>query len=362
MAGFNDLATKNPLLAKEWHPAKNGALTPQEIGSGSAKKVWWQCDQGHEWQASVVTRSRGTGCPYCHNRKVLKGFNDLATVHPELAKEWHPTKNGLLLPEGILAAGVQRIHWQCKKGHEWEATVVSRANGTGCPVCSGKKVVTGVNDLATFSPRLAKQWHPTKNGTLIPQAVLIGSTKSVWWRCEKGHEWKARVRDRLKNTSHSDCRFCMNREVLIGFNDLATTHPELAKEWHPTKNGTLTSRDVMAGGKRKVWWLGKCGHEWEGFLTNRTQKKAGCPYCSNRKVLAGFNDLETTHPELSKEWHPTLNDGLTPQQVIRGSLRKVWWECRNGHVWKAGIVYRAGDLAGKRLGTGCPVCAKTRIG
>ena len=362
LPGFNDLASQLPHLAKEWHPTLNGELTPEHIGSGSGKKVWWQCEKGHEWETTIASRKNGSGCPYCQNRKLLTGFNDLATRFPQLANEWHPTKNEGVFPQNVLATGVYRAWWQCEKGHEWEATIVSRANGTGCPYCSGKKVGVGFNDLATIYPDLAAQWHPKKNGALTPEQVLFSSTKLIWWQCEKGHEWQAKVRDRLKDPHPSDCRFCKNREVWSGFNDLATLYPELAKEWHPTKNGMLMAQTVLAGSRQKVWWKGSCGHEWEASLVNRTQKQTKCPYCTNKKVLKGFNDLVTTHPELASEWHPTLNGELTPEQVVRGTLKKVWWRCRNEHVWQARVAHRAGDLVGKRLGTGCPVCAKKRIG
>lgn len=78
----------------------------------------------------------------------------------------------------------------------------------------------------------------------------------------------------------------------------------------------------------------------------------GCPYCTNKKVLAGFNDLATVEPRIAAEWHPTLNGSLTPEMVTAGSRKKVWWECPLGHVWKAAIYSRTGKKK-----CGCPVCA-----
>lgn len=358
LLGFNDLASQCPTLAKEWHPHKNHPLIPEEVGVGSGKKVWWKGTCEHEWMATIASRHRGAGCPYCQNRKLLTGFNDLATQYPDLAREWHPTLNEGRLPRDVLAKGTYRAWWRCPYHHEWNATVVSRANGTGCPYCSGKRVKKGINDLASTHPTLAEQWHPTKNDHLSPDQVFCRSSKLIWWRCEYGHEWQAKVRDRLKESSHSDCRFCMNREVWTGFNDLKTLHPEIAKEWHPTKNHPLIPERVLAGSTQKVWWKGKCGHEWQATLVNRTAKATQCPYCTNKKVLQGFNDLATTHPHLAKEWHPELNGDLTPEQVVRGTLKKVWWICRNGHVWKTSVAYRTGGVNGKRLGTNCPICTK----
>ena len=108
-------------------------------------------------------------------------------------------------------------------------------------------------------------------------------------------------------------------------NSLGKTYPELASEWHPTMNGKLTPEDITFGSGKKVWWLGKCGHEWEARINNRVYKSQDCPYCAGRKVLVGFNDLCTTHPELAKEWHPTKNGDLLPQEVTAASKKNIWW-------------------------------------
>lgn len=89
----NGLAKRNPALAKQWYETKNGKLNPFDITFGSGKKVWWQCEKGHEWETSPVYRNKGTGCPYCSNKKVCID-NCLATLNPEIAEEWASTKNG----------------------------------------------------------------------------------------------------------------------------------------------------------------------------------------------------------------------------------------------------------------------------
>ena len=104
--------------------------------------------------------------------------------------------------------------------------------------------------------------------------------------------------------------------------------------------------------KRKVWWRCPQGHAYPASVGDRTAKHSGCPYCAGKKVLAGFNDLATTHPQLAGQWHPDLNTPLTPQMVAAGSHKQVWWICPEGHVWKASVYSRAG-----RQQRGCPVCA-----
>ena len=103
--------------------------------SNSGKKVWWKCEKGHEWQARISHRNKGIGCPYCSGKKVLQGYNDLATINPELAKEWNCEKNGNLKPEDFTANSGKKVWWKCEKGHEWKATIANRNRGRGCPIC-----------------------------------------------------------------------------------------------------------------------------------------------------------------------------------------------------------------------------------
>jgi len=240
----------------------------------------------------------------------------------------------------------------CKQGHEWQAEVRCRTlYGNGCPFCANRAVLPGFNDLATLYPELAAEWHPTKNGALTPEQVLAGSEKRVWWQCGRGHAWQTSVSTRTR--ANCRCPVCAGRTVLAGENDLATLSPELAAEWHPTLNGALTPDMVTAGSNKRVWWQCRLGHVWRAVVARRSMDGSGCPYCTNRKVLAGFNDLTTVHPELVKQWHPTLNGDLTPDMVTPGTRKRAWWICPEGHVWNCAISSRT---AGRRP-SGCPVCA-----
>ena len=143
--------------------------------------------------AVIHSRANGRKCPICTNTKVLNGFNDLATTHPQLTKEWHPTKNEKLLPSHVLAGTHKKVWWLCEKGHEWQAEIKSRSIGIGCPICANKKILQGFNDLTTTHPHLLKEWHPTKNIDILPTQISAGSNKKVWWLCEKGHEWQTPI-------------------------------------------------------------------------------------------------------------------------------------------------------------------------
>ena len=275
----NNLSTCYPDLAAEWHPTKNSDLFPQDVTIKSGKKVWWVCKHGHEWQATVYNRTGvKSGCPFCSGRRAIPGVNDLSTVNPELAAQWHPTKNGDLTPQDVTPGARKKVWWLGGCGHEWQTCVNSRNHGHGCPICSGMKTLAGFNDLATIKPELAAQWHPTKNGDLTPQDVTPGSQRKAWWLGDCGHEWQAEISSRVYGAG---CPFCAGVKTLAGFNDLATLNPELAAEWHPTKNEDLIPQDVTVGSQKKVWWLCSCGHEWETKVIFRSRGR-GCPRCAKK--------------------------------------------------------------------------------
>lgn len=340
-----------PGLLSQWDSEKNGSISPHDVSYGSHKKIWWRCGEGHQWETAVYIRTgAGSGCPYCAGKKLLPDARTLATEYPQLAKEWHPAKNHGLSPTEVTPATHRKVWWVCDKGHEWQAQVNARARGTGCPICANRKVSAGENDLAAIYPDIAAQWHPEKNAPLSPRDVVPGSHAKVWWKCEYGHEWQAAVLSRTGNGN--GCPVCAGKQILPGENDLASAFPQVAAQWHPTRNGTLTPRDVPPYSNRRVWWVCELGHEYAAVTAQRTTGASDCPYCTGRKVLPGFNDLETKEPRIAAQWHPTLNETLTPRMVTTGSRKKVWWQCGEGHVWKAVVYSRAGTQK-----SGCPVCA-----
>jgi len=343
--GVYSLAVECPELIPDWHPTKNGDLTPDTITPASGRKVWWQCQYGHEWQATVANRSRQrSGCPYCAGNVAVPGKNDLATVRPDLAAGWHPTKNGDLTPNLIARSSDRKVWWQCTKGHEWRASAANRYRGAGCPYCAGRRVLAGSNDLASHFPDLAAEWHPTKNGDLTPEGVSRSSGRVVWWQCAKGHEWRAAVNNRIRGRG---CPYCSGYFAWAGDNDLATVRPDLAAQWHPTKNGDLTAQGVTRQANRKVWWQCAKGHEWLALVSSRDAGN-GCPYCAGHRAWPGESDLATLRPDIAREWHPTKNGDLTPQDVTAPAATRVWWQCPAGHEWRA-VVYN-------RLKAGCPRC------
>jgi len=279
-------------LLEQWDYEKN-EISPDSVGYASHRKVWWRCDKGHSWLSEINPRVKGSGCPACANRVVIPGENDLATTHPEIAAQWHPTKNGAMTPQMVSRGGCKKVWWLCDKGHEWMAPIRSRTNGFDCPVCAGKTVISGENDLAYAYPIIAAQWHPTKNGTLRPDGVTPFSNRVVWWLCDKGHEYKSPIN--VRTGDGHGCPYCAGRKVLAGFNDLATIHPKIAAQWHPTMNGSLTPEMVTAGSNKKIWWICDEGHIWDAVIFSRTgPRKHGCPLCAgnvSQKRLERYNKI-----------------------------------------------------------------------
>lgn len=374
------LASEYPHIAREWHTVRNGKLRPQDVSPKSGQKVWWICGKGHEWQAVIYHRTYNkSGCPYCARKKVIVGVNDLETTNPELISEWHPIKNGQLTPRDVMAGSDKRIWWVCSQGHEYEALIKSRAKmKSGCPYCSGRKAIVGVNDLATTNSELISEWYSIKNGNITPRDVKAGSNKVVWWRCckcgytwqtpivyrairgqgcpncspsnkrslqevatdstdviswkcDKGYEWNTSATNRAK------CPVCIQSKKRVIGRSLQEVCSDLAIEWDYEKNGSLTPKDVLPKSGKKVWWKCTKGHVWQATIYSRTAGN-GCPLCSGRKAIKGKNDLLTLRPDIAKLWHPSRNADLTAEQVTTGSGKKVWWQGKCGHEWLEKVI------------------------
>ena len=204
LPGFNDLQTLFPDIAAEWDMQKNNSLRPQNVTKGSGKKVWWICPKGHSYDMPIIGRVEGQKCPYCNNRRVLFGFNDLETLNPAISQTWHPILNNGLTPKEVTPGSKKQVWWKCEKGHEWSESVVQRCRSKGCPVCQNRRIIKGINDLATLRPELKMEWDNEKN-VRSPEEYSCGSRAVVLWKCKKGHRWKAAISDRNRGNSCPKC-------------------------------------------------------------------------------------------------------------------------------------------------------------
>lgn len=333
--GTQPLCVTHPEIAKEaigWDPS--------QFTGGSDRKLEWNCPKGHTYFARINSRTlRGNGCVFCSGHKVLKGFNDFASTHKDSdlltqIDGWDPTS--------VSSGSGKKFKWKCSLGHIAEATIGARLRSKGCPICINRQILIGFNDLETTDPLLAEEAYEWD-----PKALTRGSEKKVKWKCSLNHIWETSPNNRTSNNStkpYSKCPVCTNRQLLPGFNDLATTHPEVAREaygWDPSK--------VFAGLNQKRKWKCSRGHIFETIVNSRTTKdrNVGCYYCANQKVLKGFNDLATTHPDLAKEAY-----GWDPSTILAGTIKKYTWKCQEGHIYSAQPNNRS------YMQSGCQVCAK----
>ena len=270
----NSLKFKNSTLAKEWNYEKNNGLLPEKISPNSSLLVWWKCNCcSYEWQDTPHERNRATlGCVKCRS---------LGVKNPNLSKEWHATKNGKLTPFDVTGSSNKKVWWLCSFGSEYEMSIDERRRLKGCPCHSYNPIkINEVNSLFVVNPKLSKEWHPTKNGEKTPHNVFSSSrTERAWWVCfkNKEHVWEAMIATR--HHSNQGCPYCDGKKVSKE-NSLEYTNPDIAKQWHSTKNENITPNDVTRSSGKKVWWQCKnCNYEWQGFINNRTRTTGSCPNC-----------------------------------------------------------------------------------
>ena len=331
----NCITKTNPELLPEWDYEKNKklGLTPDNVSRGTAEYIWWVCDKGHSYKATLSNRiNGGTGCPYCSTppRKILVGFNDLATTNPELVKRWDYKKNKIKPTE--VTRFSNRIVWLiCEKGHSYNGSLLNVGKSScGCPYCSGHRVLTGFNDLATTHPNLLDEWDYERN-IIKPTEVSKGHETKVYWKCAKGHSYIASPN--AKTSKKIQCPYCSGQRVLAGFNDIATTNPEILDEWDYERN-TVFPTEISKGSGKKIWLKCKKSHSYETTLPSRLSGHK-CNYCSNNRVLKGFNDIATTDPYVLKVW----DDGnYSPYELSRKSGKIINCKCPScKHKWETRI-------------------------
>lgn len=212
------------------------------------------------------------------------------------------------------------------------------------------RVYPGKNDLQSTDPALAAEFHPTRNHPFTPETVTRSSANIVWWLGTCGHEWYASLNRR---SNGQGCLICSdkNKQIMPGINDFASQNPELMSEWNWKRN-TLDPTMVSSNySMQLIWWIGSCDHEWDMSLQHRRQG-VGCPYCSNYRVLVGFNDFASVNPHLVSQW--SRNNKLSPTEVASGSTKSIEWICSKGHIWKTSPAARSSGL-------GCAVCSRKRF-
>ncbi|MBR7091688.1 MAG: zinc-ribbon domain-containing protein [Clostridia bacterium] len=407
----NNLAVNCPDIAKEWHPIKNGDKKPEDFAVHSNKKVWWLCGFcGNEWETTITHRTAGEGCPACSKAStsrpeqivffyVAQAFPDAVNRYREKYEfdiyipsirtaieydgyVYHRSSKSLykdnVKDRYCLDNGIRMIRFRAPQLTDTENAVRITCEdyhlsegiralfdilACACPdvdidrdritILEHFRQVRIENSIAQRFPDIAREWYAEKNGRVLPTAVPAMSNVKFWWKCHVcGYVWQDTPNHRCGRSSN--CPFCIGKAVVAGKNDLATRYPALAAEWDYERNQPLLPSQVAVQSNKRVWW--KCSehnHTWIASISERTRKgrNTNCPYCGNKKVLPGFNDLATTHPEFAAEWSD--KNTCSPTQVTKGSSKLIWWKCRLcGHEWQA-VVY-------SRKNCNCPLCNKKK--
>lgn len=332
-------------IASEWDFDKN-QIDIREVRADSTYMASWKCEKGHEWKAKVVSRiKRNSSCQFCIGRRAITGENDVATLYPYLAEEFHPTKNGNVRLDALKESSGKKVWWICKHGHEWEAVINTRTKrGYKCPVCSGQKIIPGINDFLTIYPEFAKEVHPDTFKAVDLGRIGGKSTKAIKWICKEGHSYETSI---AKRTVRGDgCPVCAGRYALRGENDIKTLLPELEKYWDYENNNDMSM--YKPGSTIKANWRCEKGHNWINKISNQVRNNE-CPYCSGKLLVKGVNDLQSVYPDLAEEWDEVLNEKKA-DAVKYSAHTKGYWKCKYGHIWKAEMFNRV-------RGKGCPYCS-----
>lgn len=254
----------------------DNTLDPTKTPIGSHKIALWNCENSHTFESAVRNRINGTQCPYCSGKKKIAGINDLKTLYPNIYSELS-SNNTADLTE-IAPQSNKQLLWICSRGHEYLMAPNQRiCSGSGCPFCANRRILVGFNDLASTHKELLNDWDFKKNSRK-PNEVFTGSREKYWWLCDLGHSY---AMSGGKRAIGQGCPYCNKGTLLVGFNDLLTKFPEVAKEWDMEKN-EISPNQIIAGSGFKACWICNSGHSWQASLSNRTHKGSGCPDCSKR--------------------------------------------------------------------------------
>ena len=319
------MATVNPNLTKEWNYTLNEDLSPCEVLPNSDKKVWWKCSKNHIWQASIASRTRGTGCPTCNSER--------RTSFPEYALMYYLKK-----------CGYDIIHTYQGYGYELDIYIPSKRGAIEYDGIFWHKNRTKKD--------MEKNLKCKQNGITLYQireGLPSLSDSSIDYIVQKNQKNLTKIIQELLNAiTGITIDINLDRDFIAIENlrvftekeeSLLFTNSELANQWSHERNGSLKPEHFTSNSGRKVWWRCHSGHKWQATIHNRN-KGSDCPYCANQKILPGYNDLSSQSPILANEWDKELNGTLSIKHVGVNSHKQVYWVCNKGHKWKATIKDR----------------------
>lgn len=348
-------------LLEEWDYNKNVNISPTTVGYGSGVKAWWICRTcSYEWDAAIYARSSGGGCPACAGQKVFKGHNDFETWcknnnRVDLLCEWDYTKNKNIKPNDVMHGTNKKYWWKCKYGHSWQANITNRTSlGRGCPNC---KPQTSFPEQATLY--YVKQFFPDTinryTGFQFELDIYIPSLQiAIEYDGVAFHDSKTDVETK-KNMACNEHGIKLIRVREEGLCEYDNCICIMRVDRHDSIDLDNSIQQVL-------------NHIGISNADINTQRD-NIFILEQYKSLQLENSIANKFPEIAKEWHPTLNGNLKPENVSYGSNIKVWWLCENGHEYKMSLKSRsrgcichtcAKEITRKKLNTKC-MCVETGI-
>ena len=351
----------HPELCRQWHPTKN-VLNPSDVTAGSGKKVWWYLPYYDsktkktfyfEWQATVWARSNGSGCPYLTHGALWTGFNDIGTLRPDLTLEWDNHKNGNLTPRDVVCGSNKSVWWKCKKGHSWKAKISNRCIlNRGCPHCSREIKTSFPEQVVYYYINRAFQDAQSGCRNVIDMELDI-YIPSIRVAIEyDGYAWHKDIqRDLRKNNKCQEMNIRMIRIREDGC-------PEMSSDDFCTIFKTISNNNYAlsdAIGQIAAYLNVEIDVDIERDIAEIQ---------SLVEYMQKENSISKLFPRVAKEWHPTKNGNLKPENISAQSSRVMWWylpyddPVSGLHFdweWKAAINDRTYG------GDGCPYLSGAKI-
>ena len=347
-----------------WHPTKNGDLTPDNVGVRSEKIAWFRCpnDPSHDHQARVKNKTLVAdrcdgrwGCPLCSGYYLGSPRDSLASKQPEIAKDWHPTKNGNLTPQNIRPSSNQKVWWHCERGHVYELEPNQRVNAKrGCPDCSrygygSSQELRIYCELKSLFPDTCfrQKIQGKEIDVFVPSIKLGVEYDSAFYHRDKDNEDQAK-NSLMESLGLNVIRVRERPLDQISSLDVITPTRQLSKK---DMNRLLESVAAVCAMDENLL----ASYLSENDFINNENFASYISY-SDRPIPE--NSLAEKFPEIAAQWDYEKNAPLTPYDFSHGSKYRAWWLCDNGHSFDASInsqTYHSGGIY-----KGCRYCAWER--
>ena len=344
----NSLYDRFPFIAQEWHPTKNGNISPYDINYGSSDRYWWKCKYGHEWEASVSNRTGGnTNCPKC-SEEMHTSFPEQAIFY--YVSQHYKCENRFIIQNNEIDIFIPDL----KIGIEYDGRYYHPESSK----TKEKRKDEFFRSIGISIIRIKEDTVNHADSTCIRYKYSNSHYHHLDWAISE--LFQILNIDEHVNVEQAQSNIIANYVKTTKENSLEFKYPELAAQWDVDANKGVAPNMVSAGSKRVVFWKCSKNHLYRASINERVRyykigKTYGCPYCSGRKVLLGFNDLQNVNPLLAREWDQTKNGDITPSSISAGSPKKYWWKCdKCGNSWSASVKNRSN-------GRGCPKCKPLTI-